>query len=204
MEAGFGWRELVILAVVLAGIYLVIALLALTRIRRPPAQSAPSANVEPGAAKDLGPPFKAPPPGHVWAHPFLTPVHLPHRAPPASAEVDLLIDELSTATPASPEPPTFAATLAATELEAEVRQLRAEVQQLRQELAEVQQARRISPLYADAAALANRGFDARGVAEECGISVAEAELVLAMSRDEQNFDSEVEDGADSRKHDIAD
>lgn len=201
MESGFGWRELAILAVVLAGIYLVVALLALMRIRRP---RAPSPNVEPGAAKDLGPPFRAPPPGHVWDHPFLTPVRLPDEAPPGPVEVDLLLDELSTTPPASPAPSTFAATLAATELEAEVRQLRAEVQQLRQELAEMQQARRISPLYADAAALANRGFDARGVAEECGISVAEAELVLAMSRDEQNFDSEVEDGADGRKHNIAD
>jgi orotate phosphoribosyltransferase-like protein len=71
-------------------------------------------------------------------------------------------------------------------------------------LADVRDARRISPLYADAAALAHRGFDARGVAEECGISVAEAELVMAMSRDDKDFDSEVEDDADGRKQGTAD
>ena len=64
--------------------------------------------------------------------------------------------------------------------------------------AEIKTLRRISPLYADAAALAQRGFDARGVAEECGISVAEAELVLAMSKDSKDFDIEVDDGADGK------
>lgn len=200
MESGMGWRELVMLAAAVAGVYLVIALLALVRLRRKPAWSA---NVEPSAPGDQGPPFKAPPPGHVWDHPFLTPVRLPDAAPPAPTEVDLVMGEISAAASGSPATSPFAATLAATEMDAELRQLRAEIEQLRQELAEVKQARRISPLYADAAALAHRGFDARGVAEECGISVAEAELVLAMSKDETNFDSEVADGAQGRKHDVA-
>jgi hypothetical protein len=34
--------------------------------------------------------------------------------------------------------------------------------------------------------------------------VAEAELVMAMSRDEKDFDSEVEDGAEGRTRDVAD
>jgi hypothetical protein len=195
MESGMGWRELVILAAAVAGVYLVIALLALARLRRKPARPT---NVEPSAPGDLGPPFKAPPPGHVWDHPFLTPVRLPDEPPPAPTEVDLVMDELSAAASGPSATSPFAATLAATELEAEVRQLRAEIEALRQELAEVKQARRISPLYADAAALAHRGFDARGVAEECGISVAEAELVLAMSKDEKNFESEVGNGAQGR------
>lgn len=190
MESGMGWREMVMLAAALAGVYLVIALLALARMRRRPRPT----NVEPTEPGNLGPAFKAPPPGHVWDHPFLTPVRLPDEAPPVPTQFDPVPEE-------TPSP--FAATLAATELELEVRQLRAEVEELRQELAEVKQARRISPLYADAAALAHRGFDARGVAEECGISVAEAELVLAMSKDEKNFDSEVGDGADGRKQDVA-
>lgn len=191
MESVMGWREIVMLAAALAGIYLVIALLALARMRRRPPLST---NVEPTEPGNLGPAFKAPPPGHVWDHPFLTPVRLPDEAPPVSAQFDPVGEEI---------PSPFAATLAATELELEVRQLRAEVEELRLELAEVKQAQRISPLYADAAALAHRGFDALGVAEECGISVAEAELVLAMSKDEKNFDSEVGDGADGRKQDVA-
>ncbi|MBI5785447.1 MAG: DUF2802 domain-containing protein [Rhodocyclales bacterium] len=200
MESGIGWRELVMLAAALAGVYLVVALLALARLGRRPARQA---NVEPSTPDDLGPPFKAPPPGQVWDHPFLTPVRLPDEAAPVPTEVDLVMDGISAAASGVPATSPFAATLAATEMEAELRQLRAEIEQLRQELAEVKLARRISPLYADAAALAHRGFDARGVAEECGISVAEAELVLAMSKDEKNFDSEVGDGAQGRQHDVA-
>lgn len=90
--------------------------------------------------------------------------------------------------------PPFAEQLAWTALEAEVRQLRAEVTALREELAGFKAVRRVSPMYAEALDLARRGFDARGVAEECGISVAEAELVLAMARDKVDFDREVDDG----------
>lgn len=190
MESGIGWRELVILAAALAGVYLAVALWALWRLRR--RKPVRHVDAEPTAA-DLGPAFKEPPPGHVWDHPFLSPVRLPDPIPEAPAKVDVVLEELATAA-AEPAPP-FAATLAVSEMEAELRQLRAEVERLRQELGELKQAPRISPLYADAAALAHRGFDAHGVAEECGISVAEAELVLAMSRDDRNFDKEVRDDA---------
>lgn len=189
-SGGIGWREWMILAAVVAGVYLVVALMALARLRRRP-PSAPA--IEPSALDEPGPAFKPVTPGKTWDHPFLTPAPLP-----APIEVDVVMDELSSdPQPVSP----FAATLGMTELEAEVRLLRAEVAAMRQELGILKEARRVSPLYADAAALAHRGFDARGVAEECGISVAEAELVLAMSRDEKMFDSEVEDGADGNGHD---
>ncbi len=200
-SGGIGWRELVMLAAVLAGVYLVVALMALARLR---SRRAPVPNVEPSAPADPMPVQDAPQQREqAWQHPFMTPVDLAEDAPPILTEVDLAMDEPPGAeAPAAPLSP-FAATLALTELESEVRQLRADVASLRQELTELKEARRISPLYADAAALAHRGFDARGVADECGISVAEAELVLAMSRDEKDFDSEVEDGADGRKHDAA-
>lgn len=194
-SGGFGWRELMILAAVVAGVYLVIALMALARLRRRPTR-APA--IEPSSTDEPGPAFKPVAPGKIWDHPFLTPAPLPVEAP---IEVDVVMEDLSSAS-ADPQPVSpFAATLGMTELDAEVRQLRAEVAAMRQELSELKEARRVSPLYADAAALAHRGFDARGVAEECGISVAEAELVLAMSRDEKLFDSEVEDGADGTGHD---
>jgi hypothetical protein len=194
-SSGFGWRELMIVAAVVAGVYLVVALMALARLRRRPA---PTPAIEPSTSAEAGVVARPATPGKTWDHPFLTPAPLPEESP---IEVDLVMDELSLP-PSVPQPVTpFAATLGVTELEAEVRQLRAEVAAMRQELSELKEARRVSPLYADAAALAHRGFDARGVAEECGISVAEAELVLAMSRDEKMFDSEVEDGADGNKHD---
>jgi len=77
----------------------------------------------------------------------------------------------------------FAGHLARSGLESEVKQLREELAILRDELAAMRTTRRVSPLYGEALALAQRGFDARGIADECGISVSEAELVLAMSRD---------------------
>lgn len=79
------------------------------------------------------------------------------------------------------------------ELAAELQVLRGEVQTLRQELADLKTLPRVSPIYADAMDLARRGYNARGIAEECGISIAEAELVLAMTRGGQAFDNEVDD-----------
>lgn len=175
MELGyFGWRGAVLLAVVLVAIYLMVSLLGLARLRRrrrrAPAGPAPA--VVPEAA--------------VPTEPELSDTVAAARPPAVTPEPDFAFAaELS-------------AQLAKTELEAEVRQLKIELAALRQELAELKVSRRVSPLYAEAAALAQRGFDARGVAEECGISVAEAELVLAMSRDSTEFDREVDDGADRR------
>lgn len=188
--SGFGWRDAVLLAAALATIYLVVVLLGLAQLqwrRRKP------------VADDL----MATEPAEPMTIDF---------APDADAAAEPASEEASEeATPvefmpldfSTPEPPrsAFGAQLALTELEAEVRQLRADVTSLRQELAEVRAARRVSPLYADAAALAERGFDARGVAEECGISVAEAELVLAMSREEKDFDGEVDDGGSGQDAD---
>lgn len=88
----------------------------------------------------------------------------------------------------------FGEHLAWMSLEIELGRLRAEVDGLRAEMSELKAARRVSPLYAEAVALARRGFDARGIAAECGISVAEAELVQAMSDGGKNFDGEVDDG----------
>lgn len=174
--SGFGWRDVFLLALVLAGIYLVVALLGLARLRR--RREAPSlaeAPREPVA-------------------PTIEPIMEAKVEEADYAAAELVPMDLSS----EPEQPSFAARLAQTELEGEVKQLRAEVTALREELAELKVTSRVSPLYADAAALAKRGFDARGVADECGISVAEAELVLALSRDERNFDSEVDDGEPGR------
>lgn len=203
MDAGgIGWRELMILAAVVAAAYLVIALLALARMRRRPAAPVAPA-IEPTAPAEPGPAFK-PVAEKAWAHPFLTPVPPPVEEPLAGpVEVDVVMAGPASAQKAPAPASPFAAALGLTELEAEVRQLRADVAAMRNELTELKEARRVSPLYADAAALAHRGFDARGVAEECGISVAEAELVLAMSREDKTFDSEVDDGADGNRHEAA-
>ena len=41
----------------------------------------------------------------------------------------------------------------------------------------------MSPLYNEAMVLAQKGVDAAGIAGQCGISIGEAELVAALSRD---------------------
>jgi hypothetical protein len=165
----FGWREAWMLAVVAAAAYLAVLLIRLILLRR-------RRRTTTSAAPDT----QIPPVLHVV------------DAPPAA--------EASTSV--------FAEHLAWTRLDAEVKELRAELAAARNELAAVRSelagvqaelaeskaARRVSPLYADAVALARRGYDARGIAEECGISVAEAELVLSMSGGGQNLDDEVNDG----------
>jgi hypothetical protein len=167
MEFGdFGWRDAALLAAVLAAVYLVVALLGLARLRRP---REPQGDTAVLAA--------APRAEAVAGEAVAGEAATPAEAIPAGGFAAVLEERVAQGT-----------------LEEEVGQLRAEVTALREELAELKTTRRVSPLYAEAAALAQRGFDARGVAEECGISVAEAELVLALSRENRDFDSEVDDG----------
>ncbi len=175
-----GWREGLLLAAVVVAVYLVVALLGLARLKR---RHAFVAAAEPPLAA-----FAPPVVPTADADPGLEdmPIIQASYEPTQNAGAG----SLGTIEAASTE---FARHLAMRELEAEVRRLRAEVAALREDLNELKRERaprRVSPLYAEAAALAERGFDARGVAEECGISVAEAELVLAMSRDDKTFDNE--------------
>ncbi|HEY6896928.1 MAG TPA: DUF2802 domain-containing protein [Rhodocyclaceae bacterium] len=66
-------------------------------------------------------------------------------------------------------------------LNLEVEQLRAELESLRDEIDRLKAERNVSPLYNEAMSLATQGLDANGVATRCGISVAEAELVVALT-----------------------
>ena len=183
----FGWRDGVIIIAVGVGVYVAVLLLRLLQlgkrkghlfdsgaVSRPPATESftpptvPAADDPPAVEYEL--PFNFPPPNAA-----------PERLP-AHAAAD------------SPEP-SFAETLGASRLEQEVRQLRAEVTALREELLGLQAAHRAAPQYADAMALARRGFDARGIADHCGIALGEAELVMALARgadDQQAENSYVE------------
>ena len=78
-------------------------------------------------------------------------------------------------------------------LEAELQHLRSDVAGLREELKLLKAARRVSPQYNEAMMLAQRGIDAQGIAEQRGISVGEAELVLALSRNKQEYEDYGED-----------
>jgi hypothetical protein len=67
-------------------------------------------------------------------------------------------------------------------IEAELAELRREVSALKEKVSLLEAARNVSPQYGEAVALAQRGMAAPQIAERCGISVAEAEMVCALSR----------------------
>jgi len=67
-------------------------------------------------------------------------------------------------------------------IETELAELRREVAELREEVGLLKAARNVSPQYGEAVTLAQKGMAAQQIAERCGISVAEAEMVCALSR----------------------
>jgi hypothetical protein len=69
------------------------------------------------------------------------------------------------------------------DLESEMQRMRQDIDTLRAELVRMQKARPArGGGYGDAADLARQGVNAASIAEQCGISVAEAELVQSMNR----------------------
>jgi hypothetical protein len=65
-------------------------------------------------------------------------------------------------------------------LEQSMSEVRTELAALRDTVAELKAARDMPPQYNEAMALASRGGSAQQIAESCGISLAEAELVQAL------------------------
>lgn len=207
MEAEwFGWREGILLLVGLAVIYLLVTLFRLLRVVTPPAESRKK---EPPLAEAAPLYSNEPMPELTEA---VSPLPVSHSNE-WNDVVDLdLLDSTAPApglaakaAPVAPSPSTppvsdfgeqLAEHLARSDLEREVRQLRKEVDELRDELEDLRAVRNISPQYAEAVALAQRGLTAQDVADRMGISLAEAELVHALSRGESIFDEGVHDGTD--------
>jgi len=176
-----------VLCIVMVTVYFVIMVLRFLQLPRPDLYRlrdyhAPEMRTPP-------PEFDAPPGSvlaGVWESPteprldaFLEPLR-PQPAPPV---------RLSPIAAAVAPENDFAAQLTQKTLEGEVRQLRdqlaesrEEIQRMREEMGRLSAAQKVSPLYNEAMALAVRGVDAAGVAGRCGISIAEAELVVALSR----------------------
>ena len=162
---GVALRDVILVASGLAGVYLVIMLLRLFQIGRHKTVTLD--------ASSLAPPAQPPP---------------PDRDEEAAEEETFTYTRPQPAE--IPAPPSFGDELTRSHLEREVKQLREEIAALRAELDEIKMARRVSPQYADAMALVQRGLTAQDVADRCGISLAEAELVWALARGPQNFDQE--------------
>lgn len=122
---------------------------------------------------------------------------------------ELFGDEPDLPVPPTPPPPSaqsaprsggfgepLATHLARTEVETEMLRMRDEMERMRREMDDLRTMRRVSPQYAEAMELAQRGLTAQDVADQLGISLGEAELVHALSRSRQNLEEGETDGAE--------
>lgn len=168
-SAGMGWREAVVAIIALLGLYILVVLLRLKRLAKPgekPAPVAPSLDTTDAGDDDghqepvYGRPDKAP--AFAW------------NEPPAK---DFAQEQYFKA------------------VERELEQLREEVGILRHEFAtlreemrgqvgQIKASQNMSPLYSDAMQMAMLGHDAEIIAERCGIARAEADLVVALARNQ--------------------
>ena len=107
-----------------------------------------------------------------------------HRIKSAAASAERPAAAPQPAAPplATPETVGFAAQQFMRGVEAELEGVRRELAELREEVGRLKASRHTAPHYTEAMALAEGGADAQTVATRCGISLAEAELVLALSR----------------------
>lgn len=74
-------------------------------------------------------------------------------------------------------------------VEAELQALRTEVATLREAITQLKATRTVSPQYNEAMLLARRGMKAQLIADQCAISLGEAELVVALNRNEQEHET---------------
>jgi hypothetical protein len=189
----FGWREVFFLFLAVAVTYLLVLLLKLTQIGRgkkiTPIQE-PDLDRSAAAATTAEP--------HV-ADAVTTAQPSPN---PEWGDVQALFGGEETASEQSiaAQPSGFgehlAEHLARSEMEMEMQRMRTELEHLRTELEELRVTRRVSPHYAEAMELAQRGLSAQSVADQLDISLAEAELVQALSRGDKNFKEGGKHGAD--------
>lgn len=196
--AHLGWREGVVVVVGVVALYLVLMVLRLLKVGKSSPRARAAVPPEPtfgGADEDvLVDLSRSMPPGLVSS-----------SAAAKEDEDDWPLAGFAAVggtawaggrAPASNSPaPDFARELGRTNVEVEVQQLRREstalrdeVARLREELSSLKAARNVSPLYSEAMSLAQNGVSADGIAGQCGISLAEAELVAALARGEPEED----------------
>ena len=179
--ANLNWRWALIALVALLALYVLVAYL---RIRRLKNRSKPVVKtVEPIVAQAAVAAYVA--------------VQEPEAAIPsvgASAGTpEPLAAPSEAAFPWNEPPPDIPGQRRIEDLEREVLQLRKEVgglraevlvlrEEQRRELKQVQVTQNVSPLYSDAMQMAMQGHDAATISQYCGISRAEAELVVSLVR----------------------
>lgn len=152
-----GWREALIAVIVLVAAYMLVVLLRMRRLH-----GAAGAEALPGR-REPPPAVPEPPSAPDWQ---ATQAQLAQDAFMRGVEAEMaqLREELDA-------------------LRGELAALRDE---MRHELGHVRAAQTVSPIYSDAMQMAQLGHDAATIAERCGIARAEAELVLALVRSQNN------------------
>lgn len=155
-----GWREGLLSLIALIALYMLLEVVRARRLRRQKKNVALPEEPELTAreANQATTPEDAPtPPPMAWSE---APLHLAQEAFMSGVENELaqMREELDA-------------------LRGELAALRGE---LRQELGQVRASQTVSPLYSDAMQMAVNGYGAEIIAERCGISRAEAELVVSL------------------------
>lgn len=182
--AVLSWREALIAMVVLLAIYLLVVFLRYSRLQReklrsvlpvPPVSSsaiaAYTAVQEPASLEADAGATVSPPGAPAKTDDFDFPWNEPPQGVNVQQKIELLESEVA-------------------QLRKEVGGLRAEILVLREEQrrepAKSPVTHNVSPLYSDAMQMAMQGNDAASISEYCGISRAEAELVVALVRNGDN------------------
>lgn len=188
----FSWRDGVLLVAGMAGIYLALLVLRLLKVGK----SAKSPVAVPraptiGDTDGLVDLSRDVPPGFMDEK---TPAPTEREWPIAgfaAAGATAWAAGGRVAAPSNEAPADFAGQLQRSHVEVDVQQLRRESAALREELARMREemaslkaAQNVSPLYSAAMSLAQNGVTADGIAGQCGISLAEAQLVAALARGE--------------------
>ena len=168
-DLNMGWREGLLLLLALLGLYMLFELLRIRRLRRRLNKPPASAALEPSVslAAQAPAPALTPEPASLaqesaWGEP---PAHLVQETFMRGVDGELaqMRDELDA-------------------LRGEFAALREE---LRHEAAHLKASQTISPLYSDAMQMAMNGHSAEVIAERCGIARAEAELVVALVKNQE-------------------
>lgn len=187
---GIGWRDVVLLAAALVGVYLVLSVMRLFQVGMKRPVATPAWQDAPQIESIVAPVAASAPPE----------VDVPLTTPAAAKDKQ---DKRK----ASPTNAAFAQELARSNLELEVQRLRKEDANLRSELtrlseevAQIKAARNISPLYSEAMSLAQQGIEPESIADQCGISMGEATLVAALARSADSLGGSGLSGYDSLGH----
>jgi hypothetical protein len=190
LEGELTLREIVLCLAGALVLYLLWLCAQLARLRKPGADAALSFSVPTGMPETIHSQILGGDPEHLYSS-----VHYDGPRPPEPSESPRAEPHLTRFPEPDAAPFGFDALL-------EVRQTRHLLDELLQKHLELQHefsaiklelqglraACQVSPVYGEAVALAQRGYDVDAIAERCGISVAEAQLVRSLSADAKKGD----------------